>query len=211
MLDKHVLKKILLVVPLLILAVLIQSPQANASRGGHHEEKSHYRSYGHGYPYGRSIKALPREYVSVSFGGVRFYYSSGVFYKHHHYREYVVVEPPRGAIVRIVSPDCDQVIIRGATYYTSNGVYYRRISRGYQVVEPPSVVIIEEPVTEREVVMTKPTRNNDQDSFTVNISNNRGGYTAVVLKRSGGGFIGPQGEFYPDFPKVEQLKLMYAK
>jgi hypothetical protein len=50
-----------------------------------------------------------------------------------------------------------------------------------------------------------------QDSFTVNIPNNRGGYTAVILRKSGNGFIGPQGEFYPDFPKVEQLKLMYAK
>lgn len=49
------------------------------------------------------------------------------------------------------------------------------------------------------------------DEFTVNIPNDRGGYTAVVIKRSGNGFIGPQGEFYPEFPKVSQLKVMYGK
>ncbi len=50
-----------------------------------------------------------------------------------------------------------------------------------------------------------------QNEFTVNIPNNHGGYTAVVIKRSGNGFTGPQGEFYPEFPKVSQLKIMYGK
>jgi hypothetical protein len=47
--------------------------------------------------------------------------------------------------------------------------------------------------------------------FTINIPNNHGGYTAVVLKKSGTGYVGPQGEFYPEFPKVFQLKMMYGK
>jgi hypothetical protein len=50
-----------------------------------------------------------------------------------------------------------------------------------------------------------------QDEFTVNIPNDHGGYTAVVIKRKGNGFTGPQGEFYPEFPKVSQLKIMYGK
>jgi hypothetical protein len=49
------------------------------------------------------------------------------------------------------------------------------------------------------------------DAITVNIPNNKGGYTAVVLKRSGNGFVGPQGEFYSEFPKVSQLQTMYGK
>jgi hypothetical protein len=49
------------------------------------------------------------------------------------------------------------------------------------------------------------------DEFTVNIPNDHGGYTAVVIKRSGNGFTGPQGEFYPAFPKVSQLRIMYGK
>ena len=47
--------------------------------------------------------------------------------------------------------------------------------------------------------------------FTVNIPNDHGGYTAVIIKRSGNGFTGPQGEFYPEFPKVSQLRVMYGK
>jgi len=50
-----------------------------------------------------------------------------------------------------------------------------------------------------------------QDAFTVNIPNSKGTYTPVTLKKSGNGFIGPQGEYYPQFPSIEQLKVMYAK
>ena len=34
---------------------------------------------------------------------------------------------------------------------------------------------------------------------------------AVTLKRSGNGFVGPQGEYYADNPTVEQLKVLYGK
>jgi len=49
------------------------------------------------------------------------------------------------------------------------------------------------------------------DAFTINIPNAKGTYSPVTLRRSGTGFIGPQGEFYTEFPRVEQLKLMYGK
>ena len=49
------------------------------------------------------------------------------------------------------------------------------------------------------------------DVFTLNIPNDQGGYVGVVIKRSGNGFVGPQGEYYAEFPKVSQLKMMYAK
>jgi hypothetical protein len=49
------------------------------------------------------------------------------------------------------------------------------------------------------------------EEFTVNIPNSRGGYNAVVIKRSGNGFTGPQGEYYPEFPKIFQLEMMYGK
>jgi hypothetical protein len=49
-----------------------------------------------------------------------------------------------------------------------------------------------------------------QNEFTVNVPNDHGGFTAVVIKRSGNGFTGPQGEYYPEFPKVFQLQIMYG-
>jgi len=49
------------------------------------------------------------------------------------------------------------------------------------------------------------------EAYVINIPNAKGTYTPVALKRSGTGFVGPQGEFYTEFPRVEQLKLMYGK
>ena len=49
------------------------------------------------------------------------------------------------------------------------------------------------------------------ESYSINIPNAKAGYTAVTLKRAGTGFTGPQGEFYPEFPKVALLQVMYGK
>ncbi len=50
----------------------------------------------------------------------------------------------------------------------------------------------------------------DNDSFTVNVPNAQGGYTSIVIKQSGGGYIGPQGEYYSQFPSVSQLQVVYG-
>ena len=63
----------------------------------------------------------------------------------------------------------------------------------------------------QQVVVTQPYVNGGQDTFPVNVPNNSGGYITVVIKRSGNGYVGPQGEFYAQFPAVSQLKAMYAK
>ena len=47
--------------------------------------------------------------------------------------------------------------------------------------------------------------------FTINIPNSQGGYNAVVIKKSGNGYIGPKGEYYPEFPKVFQLQMTYGQ
>lgn len=49
------------------------------------------------------------------------------------------------------------------------------------------------------------------DSVTVNVPNSNGSYTAVVLKRSGNGYVGPQGEYYDQIPSTQQLQAMYGK
>ena len=101
------------------------------------------------------------------------------------------------------------VVVNGATYYLNNGTYYTYTQYGYQVLAtPPAGAPV--PVVQAAVVATAPVVTGD-DTFSVNVPNNKGGYTAVVLKKSGNGFIGPQGEFYADFPKVSQLQLMYGK
>jgi WXXGXW repeat (2 copies) len=50
----------------------------------------------------------------------------------------------------------------------------------------------------------------DYGSFTINVPNAQGGYTAVVIKQSGDGYVGPQGEYYSQFPSVTQLQVVYG-
>ena len=76
------------------------------------------------------------------------------------------------------------------------------------VVTQPSAVVALPAATIPQATMEQEAADG---SFTVNITNARGGYTAVIIKRSGNGFVGPQGEFYAEFPKVAQLQAMYGK
>jgi len=67
------------------------------------------------------------------------------------------------------------------------------------------------PVEPAPVVVAQPTTTYSGDTVTVNVPNNSGGVTAVVLKRSGNGYVGPQGEYYDQVPTTAQLQAMYGK
>jgi hypothetical protein len=75
---------------------------------------------------------------------------------------------------------------------------------------PPAQVIVDQPAP---VVVSQapPTVAYSGDTATVNVFNSNGGYTAVVLKRSGNGYVGPQGEYYDQIPTTAQLQAMYGK
>lgn len=72
-------------------------------------------------------------------------------------------------------------------------------------VEQPATVVVAQPAA------VVPTTTYSGDTATVNVPNSNGGYTAVVLKRSGNGYVGPQGEYYDQIPTTEQLQAMYGK
>jgi hypothetical protein len=73
------------------------------------------------------------------------------------------------------------------------------------VYEEPAPVVVAQPGP------VGPTTTYAGDTVTVNVPNSSGGYTAVVLKRSGNGFVGPQGEYYDQVPTTEQLQAMYGR
>lgn len=171
--------------------------------------RDHHRGYPRHdrYPYGHVRAALPQGVVEIGFSGSRYFYNTGIFYRQGVQREYIVVPPPQGAVVKVIPTGWNQVVIDGVTYYVYNGVYYTRVPQGYQVVQPPVQVIMEPARVTANVVPQKM-----QEDYTINIPNSTGsGYTSVVVKRSGTGFTGPQGEFYAEFPKVVQLQAMYGK
>jgi hypothetical protein len=74
---------------------------------------------------------------------------------------------------------------------------------------PPQQVVVAQPAPVV-VAQTPPSATYSGDMVTVNVPNNNGGYTAVVLKRSGNGYVGPQGEYYDQVPTTAQLQAMYG-
>ena len=169
-------------------------------------------------PHGRDMGILPRDHARLFVGGLEFFFWEGMFCRHMADR-YVVVPAPVGAVVTEIPSGAPAVVVDGTPYYTVNGVTYMRTSYGYQVVQPPSVIApvsnVSTPAAPNVVVgaPTAPlgTSTNADNSFIVNIPNSKGEYTPVTLRRAGNGFFGPQGEYYTEFPRIEQLKVMYAK
>ena len=182
-------------------------------RGDHH----FYRWHDHPH-YGLHIGFLPAGYFTVWAGGTRYYYYDGLYYTYAGYGDYVLVNPPVGVYVSAIPSDFQPVSINGRIYYTDGGVYYILTHQhGYKVVAAPVVydqpaqVIVTQPVTTVVAAPPPPVAVDTQDTFPVNIPNSSGGYSTVVIKKSGKGYVGPQGEFYAAFPTVAQLKAMYGK
>ena len=152
-----------------------------------------------------------RGYVDVNLG-----VWPGPYYGYPYYSPYYA-DPYYYPGYAVVSPPTYQpVVVNGVTYYVNNGAYYVYTQYGYQAVAAPagaSAPVIQAAPAVTTVTASAPVNTGigTDDSLTINIPNNKGGYTSVVLKRSGTGFTGPQGEFYSEFPKVSQLQVMYAK
>lgn len=200
----------------ILLLVLLTVPQLSyadwgvgVSLGGpgyRHDDHHFYRWHEHPQ-YGLHLHFLPEGCFTIHVGFHRYYYYDGLYYNYVG-GDYVLVAPPIGAYVSVIPPDFQPVMINGRTYYTDNGVYYILTRHhGYKVVVAPMVYAQPAPVVVTQPVPTVGTT----QVFPVNIPNNIGGYTTVLIRRSGNGYVGPQGEFYPQFPTVTQLKVMYGK
>lgn len=104
------------------------------------------------------------------------------------------------------------VWVGGHHYYFHAGVYYKPSPCGtyYIVVDDPHdyTVVEEKQVTQ---VYDDTVYESQQRDFVVHIRDNNGKLVTVRLSKSDDGYVGPQGEFYPEFPKVAQLKAMYAE
>jgi len=219
MLAKANIVKVFLVFLMLALPATTQLSYADWSIGigvgDHHDDgwdhhRDDHRYYGwHDRPHwGYHMHYLPPGGYTIWVGGVRYYYYDGLYYSYAGDGDYVVINPPMGAYVTTIPPDFQQVNINGRIYYTNGGVYYLLTEHhGFKVVPQPMVYV--QPQT---VVVEQPQQAVDaQGAFPVNIPNGNGSFTTVVIRKSGNGFVGPQGEFYATFPSVAQLKAMYAK
>jgi hypothetical protein len=162
-------------------------------------------------PQPRTVPSLPQGCVVVTVGGADFYYGAGMYYRAGS-GGYLVVPAPVGAVVTTIPSGAQQVLVGDTLGYVVNGVTYRKTVNGYEVMPPPTVVVQQVVTAAPPAAVVAPEAPAaSTNAFTVNIPNAKGGFTPVELKRSGTNFIGPQGELYTEFPRVEQLKLMYGK
>ena len=152
-------------------------------------------------------------------GGGRYYYRGNRWYRHGLLGfDIAVAALTIGALVYSLPPRYTTVVIGGVPYYYYDNIYYRPCPGGYVVVPAPvmtqTIMVEPVPVVQQVVVGQSPAIqpvSQAQEVSTINIPNARGGYTAVTLRRSGRGFIGPQGEYYSEHPTVEQLRVLYGQ
>jgi hypothetical protein len=137
-----------------------------------------------------------RDYQRTS-SSDRYHYRDGRWYREGWFGwEFLVSALAIGALIEALPPNHTTVVVAGTPYYYAENHYYRQAPNGgYVVVEPPALV---QPPVQME------------DTVTINVPRVRGGYTAVVLRRAGYGFIGPQGEYYANSPTVDQLQALYG-
>jgi len=194
--------------------VLTQPTQAeawNRSRG------HSYKRHGHGHfrhnrfnrhhnPHfsSRFVLSLPRGFIKISVGGERYHYHDGVFY-HKNHRRYIAVPAPIGARIAHLPHGYQMLYIDGVPYYTYNDVYYEHTPKGYEVIHKPY-----SKRAKKVKVVNKYRDNESEDSITLNIRNKKGEYISITVKPSGNGYVGPQGEYYDEFPKIEHLKVIYG-
>lgn len=218
--NKHMKILTVLAISGLTTALVVQPTDVHAGfwKRGHRYKKNSYGYKSNHYPYssyshksrhypnlhGKILISLPRGFVKFTLGGSRYYYHGGHYYHKDHYG-YRNVSAPIGACIAHLPYGYETVYVNGYRYSVYNGVYYKHTFNGYEVVNRPQLAVVKNIVTSK-VTATAGT----DEVITLNIPNNQGGYTPVIIKRSGDGFVGPQDEYYEDFPRVEHLKAVYG-
>lgn len=187
----------------LTLFSFVQTSEAREiSRGGHRPGNDR-REVRHDYNFRRPFHyyhSLPRGYLTLRIANELFYYLDGMYYQSTP-AGYVVVTAPRGAFVLALPPYYRQIPYEGRTYVYYNNTYYVQEPAGYTVVTPPSQVVTQNPVAAEA----------PEKTIVVPVPNPNGSYIPVTLEKYSDGYKGPNGEFYPDYPTIDQLKAMYAK
>jgi hypothetical protein len=131
-------------------------------------------------------------------------YRSGRFYQRGFFGFYFAIPAPIGIIVDILPFGCRTVVVGNARYYCYDNAYYMDSPGGYVVVPAPAV---------NSVVAYSPSAasaTSPGETVVINVPNSNGSYTPVKLVKINSGYIGPQGEYYPGRPTVDQLRTLYG-
>jgi len=147
---------------------------------------------------------LPPGHDVMVLRGARYHYWHGSFWRPGPVGFFMVM-PPIGAIVTVLPVGYRPVIYAGVSYYYYDNIYYTDAPTGYVVVPPPAEkVVVQQPAEVQSELVSGP-------SITINIPNDNGSFTPVKIVKYKDGYLGPQGEFYPGKPTVDQLRVLYGQ
>ena len=149
-------------------------------------------------------RTLPPRHEIIELRGARYHYSHGRFYRPGPFG-FFMVNPPVGIFVSILPPVQRTIIVGGISYYYADEVYYTDTIGGYVVVPPPVNNITIVNTAPAATIETPPGK-----TITVNVPNTNGSFTPVKLVQYKNGYVGPQGEYYPGNPTVDQLRVLYG-
>ncbi len=159
----------------------------------------------HKAPAAKRFRHLPRGARRFVVGGVAYWVHAGIYYMLAG-DEYVVVTAP---VIKVLPRDHRMVVLNRKVYYVAGDVYYKAVPSGYVVVERPVEVVTvkAKPAT---TDITTPAKLVSAQ-LTLHVPKQGGsGFKPVVLKKLSGGYLGPQGEFYPVMPTIAQLSQIYG-
>lgn len=144
-------------------------------------------------------RELPLGYAMIRLADAIYYYSDGIYYRNTP-SGYVVVQAPVGATVSVIPAGYRTIVYNDVTYYTYDRTYYQQEPQGYRVVTPPPAA-----AAKNSAAVEAP-----EKTIVVNVPNPNGSYIPITLQKYSDGYQGPKGEYYPDYPTLEQLKAMYS-
>jgi len=180
-----------------------RSSRFKYNKYGHHHRGSYgYRHNSH--VSGGFVFSIPRGFIKISVGGKKYHYHDGAYYRKGRHG-YNVVSAPIGACIEHLPHGYQKYHVDGVPYYTYNDVYYKHTRGGYEVIHQPY-----SRHTKKSRVRNDHRDHDEGNSITLSIRNKEGGYFSITVKPSGDGYVGPQGEYYDQFPKIEHLKLIYG-
>jgi Family of unknown function (DUF6515) len=112
----------------------------NRYNNGYRSGNGFYRTgynRGFSFAYGPRYSIIPRNHISIYFGGNPYYYYNGFYYGYYG-GYYNPIFPPIGLRIGFLPFGCTSLFIGGYPYYYGNGIYYRQYDdNNYEVVDPP--------------------------------------------------------------------------
>ncbi len=173
---------------------------------------------------GAAVAYLPPERTVIYSSGVPYYYYGGSYFTAVP-GGYMVVNPPvvvqqQPQTIVVQQPAPQQVVVQQPA---------------------PQQVVVQQPAPQQQVVMQQPVQQqpavqavsapqqqnynappaypsaltpapkSDSSTYDIYLPNGNGTFTLVQLSKTGNGYLGPQGEYYPEHPTMDQLKERYLK